>query len=183
MKLCRICGETKPYLAFSMRRETGRHRSECKVCRNKVRKAWNEANPEPPEVHRKRSRDHYSRNRQSEIVRSSAWNKDNAEKRVDTHLRRTFNITLDLYNFIFREQENVCVICKNPETAVDKRSGKVRRLHVDHDHKTGMIRGLLCTRCNLAVGFLQNDADRADSVARYLRLSESVDPVEGLPDW
>lgn len=42
-------------------------------------------------------------------------------------------------------------------------------LFVDHDHGTGEVRGLLCHRCNTAIGFLADDPTRADAAARYLR--------------
>jgi hypothetical protein len=55
-----------------------------------------------------------------------------------------------------------CAICgKSP-------MGK-RKLSVDHDHKTGRVRGLLCSKCNFAVGLLEDNPERAEALAGYLR--------------
>ena len=58
-------------------------------------------------------------------------------------------------------QNGVCAICgeARPEE---------RTLHVDHDHETGAIRGLLCVRCNNAIGDLRDDNDLARKLADYL---------------
>jgi hypothetical protein len=42
-------------------------------------------------------------------------------------------------------------------------------LHVDHDHLTNVVRGLLCHRCNVGIGWLNDSAQRATSAAKYLR--------------
>lgn len=59
----------------------------------------------------------------------------------DAYLRRTYGITEAEYDDIFAAQGRRCAICKRVPTA-----GK--NLHVDHDHRTGLLRGLLCARCN-----------------------------------
>jgi len=64
-------------------------------------------------------------------------------------------------------QHLVCAICEKPETA--KRSGKVVPLSVDHNHQTGKPRGLLCAACNRAIGLMQEDPQRLEAAARYLR--------------
>lgn len=65
------------------------------------------------------------------------------------HLRRCYGITLEDYNDLYDQQEGRCAICKEEE----KREGWW--LHVDHDHSTGEIRGLLCSVCNLALGHIE----------------------------
>lgn len=63
-------------------------------------------------------------------------------------LKFRYNLTVEAYTLMLKEQQGVCKICKqlNPSN---------RRLAVDHDHKTGSVRGLLCNRCNTAVGWLE----------------------------
>ena len=55
----------------------------------------------------------------------------------------------------FNKYNNVCGICGKSETIA--KNGKVQKLSIDHDHKTGKIRGLLCNRCNFAIGILKDD--------------------------
>lgn len=75
---------------------------------------------------------------------------------------------VDAYVAKSETQGGVCLICSRPETAVDKASGKVRALAVDHDHKTGRIRGLLCSACNRALGLFQDDPELLAKAADYL---------------
>lgn len=58
----------------------------------------------------------------------------------DAYLRRTYNISEEDYDKMLVFQEGGCAVCSRP--------GASRRLHVDHDHGTGLVRGLLCFQCN-----------------------------------
>jgi Recombination endonuclease VII len=58
----------------------------------------------------------------------------------DRYLRKTYGITEAQYNELLAYQGGCCAICRKPP--------KGRRLAVDHDHKTGKVRGLLCYFCN-----------------------------------
>jgi hypothetical protein len=68
---------------------------------------------------------------------------------------------------MFEAQRGVCVICGEARP-------KERTLHVDHDHETGVIRGLLCFRCNQAIGSLQEDHDIFQAAADYLNRDEEL---------
>jgi hypothetical protein len=85
----------------------------------------------------------------------------------DSHLRRRFGLTPTQYDAKFAEQGEVCAICHRPETSTWR--GKVRRLGVDHDHETGAIRGLLCTKCNRGLGWFDDEADLLVAAAQYVR--------------
>lgn len=54
----------------------------------------------------------------------------------EAYLNRTYGITVDQYNLLLEAQGGVCAVCGEPP--------KNYRLSVDHDHKTGLVRGLLC---------------------------------------
>ena len=82
-------------------------------------------------------------------------------------MRWRFNMTQEDYDRMFRRQNGCCAICKQPEIAT--RSGKVICLSVDHDHKTGTIRELLCRDCNAVLGLLQEDEDRCRSMVAYIQ--------------
>jgi hypothetical protein len=79
-------------------------------------------------------------------------------------LKRNFGITADDYDVMLKQQENVCAICKEVSVAD-------RRLAVDHDHGTGEVRGLLCTRCNLVLGKVNDDPALLRRAAEYLESS------------
>lgn len=65
------------------------------------------------------------------------------------------------------EQDGLCAVCHQPETAVDRKGGLLR-LAVDHDHKTGKVRGLLCLRCNLALGYAGEDPVTLAAMIAYV---------------
>lgn len=72
------------------------------------------------------------------------------------------------YQAMVAEQGGCCAICKQPERAPDKASGKTKDLAIDHDHTTGAIRALLCSSCNRALGLFQDNPDLLAKAASYL---------------
>lgn len=86
-------------------------------------------------------------------------------------LRRVFNMTPADYDLILDEQGKACGICRRPP-------GKTR-LAVDHCHRTGLIRGLVCWRCNRAIAIMQDNAELHDRAARYLRLPPAIIALRG----
>ena len=102
------------------------------------------------------------------------WNlrsRTNEGKRreFDKQVLSRYGITLPQYMTILVRQDCVCAICGKPERS--KLNGKTKRLSVDHCHKTGKVRGLLCTRCNTAIGLLDDDPQRVKAVIDYLQAS------------
>ena len=81
-------------------------------------------------------------------------------------LQCKFGITLADYDRMFEGQKGLCAICKDPERRIE--SGIVTRLCVDHDHKTGKVRGLLCRRCNSAIGLVNDDIVMLSRCIEYL---------------
>ena len=73
-----------------------------------------------------------------------------------------------MFDEILRLQGNCCAICKSKETA----SKRVERFFVDHNHLTGKVRGILCHKCNTAIGLLNCDegTDLLDSASKYIKL-------------
>lgn len=123
--------------------------------------------------HRERLRDYQRRYRQTERGRETEkryrlqhkdrhrgtakrYHKHHPEKRRSYHFRATYGISVDDYNRLLILQNNVCAICKQPETLIHPKSGRVRALSVDHNHRTRSVRGLLCHRCNMLVGIVEN---------------------------
>ena len=90
-----------------------------------------------------------------------------AEYQRDYYLRTKYGLTLDQYNEILVLQEGVCAICGNPEHSLDRR-GFTKPLFVDHDHDTKKVRGLLCSKCNTALGYFEQDITRIQIAIQYL---------------
>lgn len=84
------------------------------------------------------------------------------------NLKKRNKLSIEKYSEMVRLQNNLCKICKQPETKIDHRTKILCRLCVDHCHVTGKIRGLLCARCNIALGCFDDSLDVVKSAAQYL---------------
>ena len=82
------------------------------------------------------------------------------------HIKRSYGISLDEYSKMLNDQGGVCFICKKLETRNVK--GAIGRLSVDHCHKTGTVRGLLCFKCNSSIGKLNDDIEIIRRAADYV---------------
>lgn len=85
------------------------------------------------------------------------------EQRRNARLQATYGITLSEYNIILADQHGVCAICKVPHFPE-------RPLVVDHDHDSGVVRGLLCSECNTGIGLLGDNPATLESAITYLDL-------------
>lgn len=98
------------------------------------------------------------------------WSKQaravNPDYYKDYDLRKMYGIDIEWYNQKLVEQNNVCAICKKPETAVIK--SKLLNLAVDHCHASGLARGLLCSNCNKGLGSFKDDPDLLKAAIEYL---------------
>lgn len=87
----------------------------------------------------------------------------------DYNLRKNFGISVDEYEALEVKQGGVCAICKKMESIPHTTGGNVKRLSVDHDHATGVVRGLLCGRCNTALGKFNDDVSQLEAAIAYLK--------------
>lgn len=86
-----------------------------------------------------------------------------AEKKHGEWIWKTYGITAEQYASLLRYQGGKCFICQ-------RATGKRRRLAVDHDHKTGRVRGLLCNPCNRDVlGHLRDSVAALERAVTYLK--------------
>ena len=94
------------------------------------------------------------------------YNASFPDKIKHNSLMYKFGIGLPEYIQMAVDRGNKCDICGQPEK--QERAGKVKALAVDHDHKSGAIRGLLCSDCNTALGKFQDSKDLLTSAIAYL---------------
>ncbi len=92
---------------------------------------------------------------------------------------QTYSLTLEEYEAMRVAQGGLCAICCEEETMLDRRTGNVRRLSVDHCHSTGKVRGLLCHACNIAIGKMQESPAVLRSAAMYLEKHQPSAMVRG----
>lgn len=93
--------------------------------------------------------------------------KDSGQRgRWNYRLLRCYGITAEVVEQMYEQQGRRCAICfvyKELNTNLNTDS-----LHVDHDHSTGMVRGLLCYACNLGLGHMKDSGDLLRSAISYL---------------
>lgn len=150
-KYCRKCNVNKNVSEFYKNKD---HKdglsSFCKKCMLKTNAAYKKTKKG------KKTRDKSNRKyRKTEEGKEYYKNYNTSSGRRNRHLVNKFDITLEQYDRMLDGQKGVCAICGRPERAVTKH-GFVKHLAVDHDHRTGKVRGLLCIRCNLKVGILED---------------------------
>jgi hypothetical protein len=198
-KACTRCGGTKLIGEFpSNRAKPDGHGNVCKSCTAARTAAlilkWREEHPEEAKkllkeccgckqvkpvagFHKnKTTRDGYSTFcKKCQKLSNAKWEKNNPEKvdkrRKDLRAKtlKAFGLDTDAYLCLLGEQEGCCAVCGVRAQDYEWRGKKGARFCIDHDHKTGKIRGLLCHACNLGVGHLRDDPELLDLAAAYLR--------------
>ena len=116
---------------------------------------------------KRRSKTHYYKNDPNNSPHKVAYRAklENKHKAWIRSLNREYGITLEQYFLILNAQDGKCAICST------ERCSSGRRLAVDHCHSTKKIRGLLCKKCNTALGLLQDNEELITKAAKYLRNS------------
>ncbi len=128
MKKCSSCKLNKDRDAFAL--NASRYdglNNQCKDCMAEYRNKNRDSLLE-------KKRKHYSKNKQ--VAYEAA-------------LKRKYGITIEQFNDMLLAQGGTCAICKQPSHN--------RKMHVDHCHKTGAVRGILCAMCNTGIGALKDD--------------------------
>lgn len=95
------------------------------------------------------------------------YTKRTTEIRAIKFKMRRYGITEEEYRALYTHQSGVCAVCKRAETMVIK--GSVCTLAVDHDHETGTVRGLLCRKCNQAIGLFKENVEWMEIAIAYLK--------------
>ena len=150
-RVCEKCGVTKPQSENYFRSHpTKRGRGwakKCRQCQVDEARAKRKENPQWTQATYQNEQE--------------AKGRDGALKdRREYHLKRKYGITIEDYEKMMEQGGGTCWICDEPP--------KSARLAVDHDHYTGHVRGLLCWKCNTAIGKFQDDPDKLMRAAAYL---------------
>jgi ribosomal protein L34E len=155
-KQCKICKE-RPARALEL----------CKVCYDKHLKQVNRKYA----INQKINNINWINNNKEKIkIYKKEWaSKLSSIKRLDLYLRREFGLTLEQYLKQLKKQNHVCAICGKRES-MKGNNQKIKRLSVDHNHKTNQFRGLLCTTCNTGIGCFSDNPEILKKAKKYLIL-------------
>lgn len=94
-------------------------------------------------------------------------------KRRLAAVKKYYNLGAEEYLQMILDQNNVCAICHKAETAKTSK-GDTRPLAVDHCHKTGKVRSLLCAKCNGMLGMVDDSEDHLNAAIDYLRKHKEI---------
>lgn len=103
----------------------------------------------------------YQANLEYARERARSYRAQHLEAELARSLRRSFGLSVDQYSDMMAAQNGVCAICGG-------KNKHGRRLFVDHDHKTGEIRALLCRNCNNALGMVDDQVGILEKMIHYL---------------
>lgn len=164
-RVCRKCGESKPIYEFG--RDSRKSDGKMVVCK----KCWNlhqsirskQQRREDPDGVREKERVKRQMNREAIYRRQKRWRLNNPRVAYLKQIRLLYGLTEENFDRLLQDQGGRCAICNNPAREVP-RGG----LMVDHDHRTGFVRGLLCPGCNYGIGFLADNVCRLQAAIVYL---------------
>lgn len=171
-KTCTKCGEAKPLSAF--RQKGGKPCSACADCEKAYSREYNSR----PEVKARTSEynKHYEKTAAGKAARSrsvvrltqSGWMYEHG---VRKHMLKKYGLTEFEYKKLVQRQDGRCAICNvEPNPYATHKRG----LHIDHDHETGAVRGLLCGNCNAALGHFKDSIENLAQAIRYLVKSRAI---------
>lgn len=99
------------------------------------------------------------------------------------HLIRRFGLSPEQYDAMSASQDGKCMICRNPETAKHKKTGRLKALAVDHCHGKKFVRDLLCWRCNVTLAKVKDSIPLLLAMAAYLERWKEADPQRPEPKF
>ncbi len=152
---CTICGEVKSITEFGLRgpQRPGQHKTRCKPCESLLARQQRDSDPG-------------IRARAAERARERRNNLTAEEKRVINRrnsLSTNFGISTEDFDEMLKMQGGKCPICGTEDAG-----GRWGQFHVDHDHDTGRIRGLLCSHCNTSLGLFNDNVEHMVKAITYL---------------
>ena len=162
---CKTCGEEYEDLKLYFdKHKTTRSgfNTECKICVSKRRKIHYINNREKIIKDRK---EYKIKNREKVLKCQRDYSKNNKEKRRASHIRCEYKVEEIYIQELMNIQSGCCEICGQSLVYPNSR----RSYDIDHNHKTGEVRSLLCSKCNTAIGLLQEDITIAESIVKYLK--------------
>ena len=162
----KTCGKCKVALPlncfFKNHRAPSGLAYKCKPCANAEVKLWRENNPEKVQGYR---RNYYAANTELVKARARQHHRENPEMSRNRQLKK-YGLTVADYDAMLEAQGGGCAVCRSTDCRTPKRV----RLHVDHCHTTGRVRGLLYSPCNTALGCLKDDSKLARRMATYIEV-------------
>ena len=114
----------------------------CKECRDRTTKEWSQGNIDQRKEHKKK------------------WQDKNNKYHREYNLQRNYGLSITEWDAMYVAQDGRCTICK--------KSIDADKMHTDHNHDTGEVRGLLCSKCNMLLGLADDSTTTLQAAITYL---------------
>ncbi len=157
-KWCSKCGRELPLNSFSGKMGVGKGPpSRCRECISLQQREYYAS-----ESGQKYFREYYKKNRIRILKQKKEYNSTERGRIVSRRkrLKYEYSMTLERFEQMYADQKGCCAICGEAVTC--------NKIHTDHDHRTGEIRGLLCRGCNYMLGNAKDSSETLIRAARYL---------------
>mgnify|MGYP001557048711 FL=1 len=118
---------------------------------------------------RERNPEEYLARKRAEKARYKERHPEQHSRNIRSNNLRKYGLTIETFEAMHQAQGGKCAICQT-------QLGEGRRLHVDHCHKTGAVRALLCDKCNVGLGAFKDSPELLRSAARYIEMYSTNDP-------
>lgn len=159
MLSCKKCGYSRISLKIRCKNCSDFYQKQYKLKnKDKIRLSKKEYRLKNKDKIKKDNSIYYLHNKNKIKIINDKYYMNNKEKKKDYILRTRFGITLAVFNDMLKQQNNVCAICKVSSF----------RLAVDHCHRTGKIRDLLCFKCNIILGHINEDVTILNNAIDYI---------------
>jgi hypothetical protein len=103
--------------------------------------------------------------RACQAARAAVYAKTHAARILELHRLRKYGLSRVAFSGLYAEQNGRCAVCSR---LLVPRGDQARQPHVDHDHKSGKVRGLLCGSCNRGIGLFKDRPTTLRAAATYL---------------
>lgn len=145
-RLCKRCDKLRSLDLFYKRLEK---ESRCKLCVSEMRKVK------------------YLEKKEEVIARVKRYRDSNPEKIRDCKLRQAYGVGVEYFDAKLREQDGKCAVCGCDRKVIWR--GREVRMALDHDHISNKPRGILCIKCNRALGLLEENIESMQNMIDYIK--------------
>jgi len=152
MKRCCHCREYRDESEFGLNKSNkDGYQETCKKCRKEYRLKNSDKIKESKKIY-------YYKNRDKLLKISKTYRNSNKGKVKEYQLKYKYNIDKIQYDFLMKKANYKCEIC-----------GSIKKLHIDHNHRTDKIRGILCSKCNISIGLVDENLIILSNMLQYLK--------------
>jgi hypothetical protein len=159
LKICGRCRIEQPVENFGLHSKAfDKLQNDCNVCKREIIAEWRRKNPEKSAAIAKTWSD---KNREKVNACARRNYKKYAVQQSERKKQKKYGLSPEAMSALKISQDGKCPGCLKGLLILGN--------HIDHDHKTGKVRGIMCQKCNMSLGLMNDDPEILERLANYLR--------------